>query len=171
MNVLLSGPSLLRHSFWVFAQSPSNISAARKEDVARTKIMLAIVMTFRMHQLRSGAAANKDARDRNLGHRRSLIFQQPYLTETNGRAEPGTIVVGSTPFQRSACTRVTRFGLVPSALARASMAAASASPVIRILVALASPFSRSASALACASARTALALAVGCVHGVRGLAF
>jgi hypothetical protein len=48
----------------------------------------------------------------------------PHLTDTNGTAEPGTIVVGKTPFQRSACTSVTRFGLVPSALARASMAAA-----------------------------------------------
>jgi len=73
--------------------------------------------------------------------------------------EPGTIVVGSTPFQRSACTRVTRLGLVPSAFARASMAAASASPVILMFDALASPFNRVASALACASARTALAFA------------
>src|ERR1035441_8483658 len=82
---------------------------------------------------------------------------RPYFTETNGTAEPGTIVVGSTPFHFSACTSVTRLGLVPSALARASMAAASASPVILMLEALASPFSRVASALACASARTALA--------------
>src|SRR5207253_752187 len=74
-----------------------------------------------------------------------------YFRDTNGTAEPGTIVVGSTPFQRSACTSVTRFGLVPSAFARASMAEASASPVILMLEALASPFSRSASALACAS--------------------
>jgi hypothetical protein len=64
------------------------------------------------------------------------------------------MVVGRTPFHRSACTRVTRFGLVPSALARASMAAASASPVILMFDALASPFNRVASALACASART-----------------
>src|ERR1700693_3640856 len=99
--------------------------------------------------------------DLNLRHRSPRV--SPYFTETNGTAEPGTIVVGSTPFQRSACTRVTRFGLVPSALARASMAAASASPVIRMLDALASPFSLVASALACASARTALALAVACV--------
>ena len=64
---------------------------------------------------------------------------QLYFTDTNGTAEPGTIVVGSTPFQRSACTRVTRLGLVPSALARASMAAASASPVSLMLVARACP--------------------------------
>src|SRR5882757_9754194 len=92
----------------------------------------------------------------------SWIFAA-YFNDTNGTDEPGTIVVGSTPFQRSACTSVTRFGLVPSALARASMAAASASPVTLILDALASPFKRVASALACASARTALALAVACV--------
>src|SRR6266851_4095363 len=73
-----------------------------------------------------------------------------YFTDTNGTDDPGTIVVGSTPFQRSACTSVTRFGLVPSALARASIAAASASPVILMLEALASPFSRVASAFACA---------------------
>jgi hypothetical protein len=48
----------------------------------------------------------------------------PHFTDTNGTAEPGTIVVGSTPFQRSACTRVTRLGLVPSTLARALMAVA-----------------------------------------------
>jgi len=54
-------------------------------------------------------------------------YAEPYFTDTNGTAEPGTMVVGSTPFQRSACTSVTRFGLVPSAFARASMAAASAS--------------------------------------------
>src|SRR6478736_7741690 len=48
------------------------------------------------------------------------MYLRPYLTETNGTAEPGTIVVGRTPFHRSACTSVTRFGLVPSALARAS---------------------------------------------------
>jgi hypothetical protein len=71
---------------------------------------------------------------------------QFYFTDTNGTAEPGTIVVGSTPFQRSACTSVTRLGLVPRALARASMAAASASPVILIFEALASPFSRVAQA-------------------------
>src|SRR3982074_1944366 len=74
-----------------------------------------------------------------------------YFSVTTGTAEPGTIVVGSTPFQRSACTSVTRFGLVPSALARASMAAASASPVSLMLVARASPFSRRAAALAFAS--------------------
>src|SRR5258706_2523778 len=82
-----------------------------------------------------------------------------HLSDTNGTAEPGTIVVGKTPFHRSACTSVTRFGLVPSALARASMAAASASPVILIFDALASPFNLVASAFACASARTALAFA------------
>jgi hypothetical protein len=53
----------------------------------------------------------------------------PHLTDTNGTAEPETMVVGRAPFQRSACISVTRFGLVPSALARASMAAASTSPV------------------------------------------
>src|SRR5436309_7317533 len=68
----------------------------------------------------------ENARDSSLGER--------HFTDTNGTAEPGTIVVGSTPFQRSACTSVTRFGLVPSALARASMAAASASPVSLMLV-------------------------------------
>jgi hypothetical protein len=47
------------------------------------------------------------------------VYFEPYLTDTNGTAEPGTMVVGKTPFQRSACTSVTRFGLVPSALARA----------------------------------------------------
>src|SRR5438477_13044283 len=62
------------------------------------------------------------------------IFLAAYFTDTNGTAEPGTIVVGSTPFQRSACTSVTWFGVVPSALARASMAAASASPVSLMLV-------------------------------------
>src|SRR3982074_2016442 len=97
------------------------------------------------------------------GHRRYLTNSMPYLIDTNGTDEPGTIVVGSTPFQRSACTSVTRLGLVPSALARASMAAASAWPVILMLDALASPFSRVASALACASARTALALALAWV--------
>ena len=56
-----------------------------------------------------------------------------YFSDTNGTDDPGTIVVGSTPFQRSACTSVTRFGLVPSALALASMAAASASAVILML--------------------------------------
>jgi len=73
------------------------------------------------------------------------------------------MVVGRTPFQRSACTRVTRLGLVPSALARASMAAASASPVTRMLAARASPLSRVASAFACASARMALAFALAWV--------
>jgi hypothetical protein len=63
------------------------------------------------------------------------------LTDTNGTAEPGTMVVGSTPFQRSACTNVTKFGLVPSALALASMAAAWASPLILMFVAWASLFS------------------------------
>src|SRR5712691_12502448 len=77
------------------------------------------------------------------------VFEN-YFNETNGTAEPGTIVVGSTPFQRSACTSVTRFGLVPSALARASIAAASASPVILMFDARASPFNRVASAFACA---------------------
>ncbi len=77
-------------------------------------------------------------------------FVQVYFTDTNGTAEPGTMVVGRTPFQRSACTSVTRFGLVPSALARASMAAASASPVILMFDARASPFNRVASAFACA---------------------
>jgi hypothetical protein len=48
-----------------------------------------------------------------MRQRRLLI----YFTVTNGTAEPGTIVVGSTPFQRSACSSVTRFGLVPSVLA------------------------------------------------------
>src|ERR1700686_729018 len=94
-------------------------------------------------------------------HRYSLL--RPYFSDTNGTAEPGTIVVGSTPFQRSACTSVTRLGLVPSARARASMAAAWASPVILMFEAWASPFSLVASALACASARTALAFALACV--------
>src|SRR5437868_11848443 len=94
----------------------------------------------------------------------TLVLNMPlYFTDTNGTAEPGTIVVGSTPFQRSACTSVTRFGLVPRALARASMAAASASPVTLMFEARASPFSRVASDWARASARTALALAVACV--------
>src|ERR1700694_3430991 len=101
-----------------------------------------------------------NAGDIGLRHYHSRIAA--YFTDTNGTAEPGTIVVGSTPFQRSACTSVTRFGLVPSALARASIAAASASPVILIFEALASPLSRVASAFACASARTALAFAVAC---------
>jgi hypothetical protein len=35
----------------------------------------------------------------------------------NGAAEPGAIVVGSTPFKCSASAGVTRSGLVPSALA------------------------------------------------------
>jgi hypothetical protein len=48
--------------------------------------------------------------DVRLGHYRSRI--QPYLTDTNGTDEPGTIVVGRTPFQRSACTSVTRFDRV-----------------------------------------------------------
>src|ERR1700758_1848609 len=64
-------------------------------------------------------------------------FLENYLIETNGTVEPGTIVVGSTPFQRSACTSMTRLGLLPSALPRASIAAASASPVTRMLAALA----------------------------------
>jgi hypothetical protein len=55
----------------------------------------------------------------------------PHLTNTNDTAEPGTMVVGRAPFQRLACISVTRFGLVPGALARASMAAASTSPVTR----------------------------------------
>src|SRR5260221_4148331 len=96
-------------------------------------------------------------------HRRRRPSLRLYFNDTNGTAEPGTIVVGSAPFQRSACTSVTRFGLVPSALARASMAAASASPVILMLEALASPFRRVASALAWASARTALAFALAWV--------
>ncbi len=74
-----------------------------------------------------------NARDAHPGH--DLLRISCYFTDTNGTAEPGTIVVGSTPFQRSACTRVTRLGLVPSALARASMAAAWASPVILMFVA------------------------------------
>src|SRR6202011_1778872 len=77
---------------------------------------------------------------------------QPHFTDTNGTAEPGTIVVGSTPFQRSDPVRIG-----PSAFGRASMAAASASPVILMLETLASPFNRVASASA--SAQTALALA------------
>jgi hypothetical protein len=80
----------------------------------------------------------------------SRLFK-PHLSDTNGTAEPGTMFVGKTPFQRPACTSVTRFGLVPSALARASMAAASASPVILMFDALASPFNLVASAFACAS--------------------
>jgi hypothetical protein len=83
------------------------------------------------------------------------IYSHPHLSDTNGTDEPGTIVVGKTPFHFSACTSVTRLGLVPSALARASMAAASASPVILMFEALASPFNLVASAFACASARTA----------------
>src|SRR5512142_1712454 len=99
--------------------------------------------------------------DAHLEHH--LSPSRRYLTETNGTAEPGTMVVGKTPFQRSACTSVTRLGLVPSALARASIAAASASPVMRMLAALASPLSRVASAFACASARIAFAFALACV--------
>src|SRR2546423_4942664 len=154
MNVLLSQPSLLRQSFVVFAHSPSKPSAAGAEGVPRTKVRLAIAMTFRMDHSRQD-----NARDNHLGQQRSHV--QSYFSDTNGTAERGAIVVGSTPFQRSACTSVTRFGLVPSAFARASMAEASASPVMRMLVARASPFSRSASAAAWASARTALALAGG----------
>src|SRR5690349_21653681 len=91
------------------------------------------------------------------------VFPIYLLIVTNGTAEPGTIVVGSTPFQRSACVKAMMLGFDPSASARALMAAASASPVTLMLEARASPFSFVASALACASARTALAFAVACV--------
>jgi hypothetical protein len=39
------------------------------------------------------------------------IYSHPHLSDTNGTAEPGTIVVGKTPFHFSACTSVTRLGL------------------------------------------------------------
>src|ERR1700739_2014827 len=93
----------------------------------------------------------------------ALIRKTYLLIVTNGTDEPGTIVVGSTPFQRSACVSAMMLGLEPSASARALMAAASASPVTLILEARASPFSLVASALAWASARTAFAFAVACV--------
>src|SRR5690349_13687761 len=127
MNVLLSGPSLLRQSFLLAAHSPSSGCAACA-DVCAMRMASAMAKAF--HMVGLGCWHVTAAPEVSRTPRRKKL--QFYFTETNGTAEPGTIVVGSTPFQRSACTSVTRLGLVPSALARASMAAASASPVILI---------------------------------------
>ena len=75
-------------------------------------------------------------------------FHTPYLTDTNGTAEPGSIVVGMTPFQRSAWTSVTRFGVGAERLGAGFDGGGLGFAVILIFEALASPFSRVASALA-----------------------
>jgi hypothetical protein len=64
-----------------------------------------------------------------------------YFTLTNGTAAPGTIVVGSTPFQRSALTSSISVGLSRSARPRALIASASALPVSVIAFAISFQYS------------------------------
>lgn len=72
--------------------------------------------------------------------------------------EPGTSVVGNTPFHRSAWISATRFGL-----------AASASPLALMALASALPRNVVASACACASARIEFARPVACVTAISAL--
>jgi hypothetical protein len=59
-----------------------------------------LVVTFRPSS--EGQRCNDDIWDLDLSYHRLLL--ESHFTDTNGTDEPGTIVVGSTPFQRSACT-------------------------------------------------------------------